>query len=125
MKKITIFAYGEVEGKVGPATINVHVVDAEDNVVLHYSESIGNAVSGYANYYAVMSALQTVKDKFDEDTNTNMFECKLNDEAVAKQLNSEIEIREPGLVPLFIEIHNLRVVSFPNISFTYVQQEIS
>lgn len=119
MKKITIFTYGEVEGKVGPAKINVHVVDSSDTVILHYSESIGNAASVYAHYYAVMSALQTLQEEFGNDTKMMQFECKVSDEVVAKQLRAELEMREPSSVPLFIEIHNLRVSSFPYLSFRY------
>ncbi len=43
---------------------------------------------------------------------------RLENEVVKKQLNAEYQIEEPGLVPLFIAIHNLRVANFANLSFT-------
>lgn len=125
MKKITVFAYGEVKGNPGPATINVHIVDEDGDVILGYSESIGNAKSSYADYYAVMSALQSLEEEFGEETKERPFELKLSDEAVVKQLRAESQMNDPGLVPLFIEIHNMRVASFPNLIVTHVRRELN
>ncbi len=47
----------------------------------------------------------------------------LDSELVKKQLNAEYQIKEPGLVPYFIEIHNLRVSNFPHITFTHIPRE--
>ena len=52
-----------------------------------------------------------------------IFEIRLDSELVKKQLNSEYQIKEPGLVPMFIEIHNMRVESFPHINFVLVPTE--
>ncbi len=51
------------------------------------------------------------------------FDIRLDSELVTKQLNGEYQIKEPGLVPQYIEIHNMRVASFPHVTFTHVPRE--
>jgi ribonuclease HI len=70
-----------------------------------------------------MVALQTLKQMYGKETKEMRFDVRLDSELVTKQLNSEYQIKEPGLVPQFIEIHNMRVASFPNVSFTHVPRE--
>lgn len=122
---MTVFAYGEVKGNPGPASINVHAIDTSDTVILQYSESIGNANANYADYYAVMSAMQTIRETFAEDVTKSTYEFKLSNQKIVKQLNAELEINDPGAVALFIEIHNMRISTFPNIIFTHVQSELA
>jgi ribonuclease HI len=47
----------------------------------------------------------------------------MDSELVQKQLNNEYQIKEPNLVPQFIEIHNMQVSLFPNVSFVHVRRE--
>jgi hypothetical protein len=70
-----------------------------------------------------MLALQTLKQMYAEETSAMKFEIHLDSELVKKQLNAEQSVQDPGLVPMFIEIHNMKVVSFPNIYFTLVSKE--
>jgi ribonuclease HI len=72
-----------------------------------------------------MRGLQTAKEVFGKSTRDMMVELKLDSELVKKQLNGEYEMKEPGLVPYFIEIHNMRVSSFPKITFTHVRPEFN
>jgi ribonuclease HI len=72
-----------------------------------------------------MLALQTLKQIYGKKTKEMQFEIRLDSELVKKQLNAEYQIKEPGLVPMFIEIHNLRVSSFPSLIFTHVRRELN
>ena len=67
-----------------------------------------------------MLALQTLKQIYGKNSKTMQFEIRLDSELVQKQLSGIYQIKEPGLVPMFIEIHNMRVASFPHITFTHV-----
>jgi ribonuclease HI len=118
MQKITIFTAGVSRGNPGPAAIGISIVDAQGNLVKEVAETIGNATSTFAEYQAVLRGLQTVGEQFSEKTRDMEIELKLGSELVQKQLSGEAQIKEPGLVPHFIEIHNMRVSSFPNITFT-------
>lgn len=120
METITIITSGTAQGNPGPATIDVRVIDDAGTVVVEVSETIGNGTDNFASYYAVLRGLQTAIDRFEEKTKESMFQIKLDNELVKKQLNAESQIKEPGLVPYFIEIHNLRVSNFPNLTFEYI-----
>ena len=123
MKKITIFTDGGSRGNPGPAAVGVQIVDARGAVIREVSETIGNATNNFAEYFAVVRGLQVAKDVFGKSTKSTQVEVKLDSELVKKQLNSEYQIKEPGLVPFFIEIHNMRVASFPHITFTHISRE--
>lgn len=125
MKKITIFTDGGSRGNPGPAAIGVQIVDARGTTVREVSETIGNATNNLAEYYAVMRGLQTAKEVYGKSTKEMQIEIKLDSELVKKQLNAEYQIQEPGLVPYFIEIHNLRVSSFPNLTLTHIGRELN
>ena len=49
----------------------------------------------------------------------------MDSELVKKQLSGEYQIKEPGLVPLYMEIHNLRVAHFPNLTLTHVKRALN
>ena len=120
MEKVTIFTHGESRGNPGPAAVGVQIMDEKRKVLEEVSESIGNAPDDYAEYFAVIRGLQVAKDHFNKQTKEIDFELCLSSEVVKKQLNNEETITHPGLVPHFIEIHNMRVESFPNLTFANI-----
>ena len=48
---------------------------------------------------------------------------KMDSELVARQLSGKYQIKEPTLFPQFIKVHNLRVSTFPHITFTHIPRE--
>lgn len=125
MEQITIFTDGGSRGNPGPAGIGVYVVDGAGEVVLEHKATIGNATNNFAEYQAVAAALEVVQKKFGKQTKDMQFELKLDSELVKKQLNGEYQIKDPGLVPHFIHIHNLRVAHYPNLTLTHVKRELN
>lgn len=125
MKKITIFTDGGSRGNPGPAAVGAQILDAENTVLKEVSETIGNATNNYAEYFAVIRGLQVAKEILGKNSKETLVEIKLDSELVKKQLNAEYQIKEAGLVPLFIEIHNMRVASFPNLTLTHVRREFN
>jgi hypothetical protein len=120
MNNIVCSVGSETRGNPGPAAIAVVVYETDTVVVSEVSKSIGNASENFAEYYAVMIGLQTLQNLYAQETQNMNFELRLSNEFVAKQLNSESQINDPGLVPMFIEVHNMRVVSFPQLTITLV-----
>ncbi len=118
----TIIAYtdGGARGNPGPAAAGVYITNAAGEKIREVKESLGNGTNNFAEYYGVMLALQTFKQLYGKKTKEMQFEIRLDSELVKKQLNAEYQIKEPGLVPMFIEIHNLRVASFPHLILTHV-----
>jgi ribonuclease HI len=125
MGKITIFTDGGSRGNPGPAAVGVQILDETGKVLKEVSETIGNATNNYAEYFAVVRALQTCKEHFGKKTKELHFELKLDSELVKKQLNGEYQIKDVGLIGHFIEIHNLRVSSFPNLTLIHVRRELN
>lgn len=123
MQKIIGYTDGGSRGNPGPAAIGIQIVDENGKVLKEVSECLGNATNNFAEYQAVAVALETLKKMFGPKTNDMHVELRMDSELVKKQLNYEYQIKDPGLVPLFIGIHNLRVSSFPHIQFTHVRRE--
>lgn len=125
MEKIITFTDGGARGNPGPSGVGVYITKEDGQLVREVKQAIGNATNNFAEYYAVMLALQTLKQIYGKATKTTQFEMRLDSELVKKQLNGEYQIKEPGLVPMFIEIHNLRVANFPNIFFTHIPRALN
>lgn len=92
-------------------------------MVCEEAQTIGNTTNNFAEYHAVMVGLQTLQSLYGTETQSIQFDVRLDSELVKKQLNAEYQIKEPGLVPMFIEIHNMRVASFPHMTFTHIPRE--
>ena len=125
MTDITIFTDGGSRGNPGPAAVGVYVIDAAGAVVLEHAQTIGNATNNFAEYQAVATALEVLQKHFGKKTKEMEFEIKLDSELVKKQLNGEYQIKEPGLMPHFMLIHNMRVAHFPNLILTHVKRELN
>lgn len=123
MEKIIVYTDGGARGNPGPAGIGVSIQDADGNVLQELSESIGNGTNNFAEYMGVARALQALVKRFGKKTKEMEFELRMDSELVKKQLNYEYQIKDPGLIPLFVEIHNLRVANFPHLTLTHVPRE--
>lgn len=123
MERVIAYTDGGARGNPGPAAIGVFVVDTEGHTLKEVKEAIGNATNNFAEYQGVVTALLALKELYGKKTKEMEFEIRMDSELVKKQLNHEYQIKEPGLVPLFMEIHNLRVAHFPNLILTHVPRE--
>lgn len=123
MDKVIAYTDGGSRGNPGPAAIGVYIEDASGKGLKEVAEYIGNGTNNFAEYQAVAVALETLKKMYGKKTKEIEFELRMDSELVKRQLNYEYQIKDPGLVPLFIGIHNLRVSSFPHLILTHVPRE--
>ena len=123
MEKIIVNTDGGARGNPGPAGLGVVIAEENRNVVKEVSESLGNGTNNFAEYQAVLVALQTLKALYGKKTKEMEFEIRMDSELVQKQLTNQYQIKEPGLIPQFIEIHNMQIANFPHITFTHVRRE--
>lgn len=123
MEKVIAYTDGGARGNPGPSGIGVQILDGDGKVLKEVSKFLGNATNNFAEYNGVLVALQTLKAMFGKTTREMDVELRMDSELVKKQLNGEYQIKEPGLVPYFIEIHNLRVSNFPNLTLTHIPRE--
>jgi len=123
MKEIIVYTDGGSRGNPGPAAVGVYVTDASGAVICEAKQTIGNSTNNFAEYQAVAHGLETLQKRFGKQTKDMQVIFRLDSELVKKQLNGEYQIKDPGLVPLFIEIHNLCVAHFPQLTWEHIPRE--
>lgn len=123
MKKIICYTDGGARGNPGIAGVGIVVTTPTGELIFEGSQFLGNATNNYAEYAAVVLVLTELKKRFGKETKECDIEIRMDSELVQKQLSYEYQIKEPSLVPQFIEIHNLRVSAFPHIRFVHIRRE--
>lgn len=123
MEKIICYTDGGARGNPGPAGAGGVIETAEGTILKEVSLYLGNATNNFAEYTAVALVLKTLKSMFGKKTRTLDIEIRMDSELVQKQLSGEYQIKEPSLIPPFIEIHNMRVKDFPHLSFVHIGRE--
>ncbi len=117
METLIAYTSGNALGEPGKAAAAVVLTDGEGEIVTEVIESLGNGTSNFAAYYGVLLALQLFqKDYTNKDKKPALTIC-LDNSFVYEQLIGARPMKEPGLVPLFIEIHNLRIEYCPDLSY--------
>jgi ribonuclease HI len=126
--KIIIYTDGGARNNPGPAAIGVIVADlrglnADLRGKREYSEFIGQATNNEAEYQAVIFAFKKVKQLIGKEKSKNSkIEIKSDSELLVNQLNGQYKIKEKNLVPLFIEIWNLKQ-DFKKVEFIQIPRE--
>jgi len=115
--KLIIYSDGGARGNPGPAGIGAVIYDEEKNIVHEISEYLGETTNNQAEYRAVIAAIEKLKEFEVEEL--NFF---LDSELVVKQLNGQYKVKNAGLAPLFVKIHNARQ-SFKKVTFSHVRRE--
>lgn len=115
MVKAILHTDGGARGNPGPAGIGVVLeVNGEKK---NFKKYIGESTNNQAEYQALILGL-TEAIKF----NIEEIDCYLDSELVVKQLNHQYKVKNEGLAPLFIKVHNLRQ-QFKKIKFIHVFRE--
>lgn len=120
LETIICYTDGGARGNPGPAGAGAVVMRADGTVLAEVSEFLGNGTNNFAEYAAVLLALRTLKKQFGAKTKSLHVEIKMDSELIQRQLSHTYQIKEPSLVPQFLEIHNMRVKDFPHVTFTHV-----
>lgn len=123
MEKIICYTDGGARGNPGPAGAGASLVNTEGTEIASASLFLGSATNNYAEYAGVVLGLSEIKKRYGKKTKDMEVEVRMDSELVQKQLSGAYQIKEPSLVPQFIEIHNMRVKDFPHISFVHVRRE--
>jgi ribonuclease HI len=122
MEKVLCYVAGEAKGNPGPGAFGVYITDEAGKMLAEVGQGIGNASTNFATYNGVMVGMQTLIELFGDKISSTSIELCLDNELVKKQLNAESPLNDPGLVPMFIEIHNMQVVSFSNLIITLIER---
>jgi ribonuclease HI len=117
--KLIIYTDGGARGNPGPAGIGAIAKNDDNEIVFEISEFIGKTTNNQAEYRALVSAIKKAKQLKTEEV-----DFFLDSELVVKQLNREYKVKNKDLMPLFLEISNLRK-QFKKITFSHVRREFN
>ena len=126
MSDLVIHTDGASRGNPGHAAIGVTIQDGEGRTLKEFGEYIGKATNNVAEYMAILRALEETKKLIPEDERkTTSVELKLDSELAARQLDGRYKVKNKNLYELYIQIHNMRVADFPNLTFTHVRRQFN
>ena len=111
--RLTTFTDGGARGNPGPAALGVVVKDQTGKTIAGYGQYLGNQTNNYAEYSALISALQKAKD-----LGATEVDCVLDSELVCKQMKREYKVKEPTLQKLYIQAYNL-TTQFKQVTFRH------
>ncbi len=117
MRLIT-YTDGGARGNPGPAALGV-VVKQGEKTLAAFGEYLGRTTNNVAEYTAVIRALETARE-----LGGRRIECRMDSELVVKQMNGEYRVKNPGLAPLYLRIHNLKQ-GFDRVDFVHVRREFN
>ncbi len=122
--KYIAYTDGGARGNPGPAGSGAAIYSESGEVLREAHLALGRATNNFAEYSAVILALETLKKIIPEARRKESeIEIRMDSELVARQMGGMYEIKEPTLFPLFIKVHNLMVKSFPKTKFVHVPRE--
>ncbi len=120
MSKLIINTDGGARGNPGPAAIGIVVGEPFGK---GYAEPIGEATNNVAEYKAVIFALKKAKHLLGgKKAKQAEVEVRSDSELVVSQLRGEFQIKDKELVPLFVDVWNLKQ-DFKLVVFDYVPRE--
>jgi ribonuclease HI len=117
MSEVIIHTDGGARGNPGPAGIGIVFYDNEKKVVFEFKEYIGERTNNFAEYTALIIALEKAKEQ-----GYTKITCFLDSELVVKQLNGQYKIKEPTLQPLAAEVLRYKK-DFESVTFAHVRRE--
>ena len=114
---------GGARGNPGPAGIGVVIQDEDDKVLAEIAEHIGERTNNYAEYAALIRALEECKKMFGAKLRGIQIEVRMDSELAVRQLSGLYKVKEPALKELFAAVVRMRLEDAPNIVFTHVRRE--
>lgn len=124
LTKIIAYTDGGARGNPGPAGAGAAIFDGEGKLLKKAHKALGKQTNNYAEYQAVILALETIKKLVPEaNRKATAIEVRMDSELVVRQMNGIYQIKEETLWPFFIKIWNMRVADFPKVTFVHIPRE--
>lgn len=119
MTHFTIHADGGSRGNPGPSGAGAMIRDGLGNSVASVSQFLGTRTNNFAEYEAVILALETLTNLLHNKTSGVEVTVKMDSELVVKQMKGEYKVKHPVL-----KEQNARLVHaiapFDTVTFTHV-----
>lgn len=115
--KLIIHTDGGSRGNPGPSGLGVFITDEKKNVVLEHGRYLGVTTNNQAEYRAVIDALEHA-----HKLGADEIDVYMDSELLVRQLNGQYRVKNAGLAPLYLQVHNL-TTRFKKVRFTHVRRE--
>jgi len=126
MPDVIINTDGGSRGNPGDAALGVvikHAVSPSGQAKKSYAQSLGAKTNNEAEYLAVIFALKKVKQLIGKEKSARAsVEIRSDSELLVSQLNGEYKLKEKNLMPLFVEVWNLKQ-DFGKVKMVHVARE--
>lgn len=119
VRMIHIWTDGGSRSNPGPAGIGVMAKNEHGDVVFTVSEFLGTATNNFAEYTAVIRALETCIEK---KLTPHEVHFKMDSKLVVEQVQGNWKVKELSLRPLVARVQEL-MQHFPAVTFTHVRRE--
>jgi len=112
--KLILRTDGGARGNPGPAGIGVVIADAAGNIIGRHKKYIGETTNNFAEYQALILALQEA-----HKLGVEHLEIKMDSELIVRQMQGRYKIKEPQLKVLAAEVFKLSN-NFKSISYMHI-----
>ena len=119
MKTAFVQVDGASKGNPGPSGIGIVVLDCDGNVLREISENIGVATNNFAEYSALIRALEEVKSM-----GFSRVYVQTDSELMARQINGVYRVKNDSIIPLFTEVSRLKS-GFEHVEVVHVLREMN
>lgn len=117
MSKLIIYTDGGSRGNPGPAGIGIVFKNEAGETINEFYRYLGVATNNQAEYTAILEAMEKAQKTEAQELNFYM-----DSELAVKQLTGKYQVKNPGLIPLYLKILNLKK-HFKKVNFTHVRRE--
>lgn len=115
-QKVIVNCDGGSRGNPGPSALGVVIATQDGNIIEEIGEYLGEQTNNYAEYSAVVVALEKLKDM-----NINDADFYLDSELIVRQLNGIYKVKNENIKPLNIRVNKL--AEGMNLTFTHVYRK--
>jgi ribonuclease HI len=117
--RLTVFTDGASRGNPGHASYGFVVLDEDKKIIFEEGKYLGIQTNNFAEYSAVLSALEYLKNNYSSNYELIFFMDSL---LVASQLSGRYKIKSPNLKLLTMEIKKLEIY-FSKVNYNHIPRE--
>ncbi len=118
MKLIDVYIDGASKGNPGPAGVGV-IICQEGVVLKNISNYIGNTTNNFAEYTALIFALQEALIIKADELNINT-----DSQLLCRQINGEYKVKSPNILGLYNQARHL-ISAFKKVSINHIPREMN
>lgn len=119
MEPILINTDGGARGNPGPSAIGV-VIQEGRKIVAELSEYTGEHTNNWAEYEALIRALQHAGEHFGTQMKEREVEVRMDSELIVRQIQGRYKVKEPTLKEKYAQVQALLARFAPNAHFVHV-----